>query len=117
NLNHLYTLLDSDKAFLQSLGLDSDALLAAMNAIRIAPDLSSRHYVEHYADFTGSLPRPVLTVHGVADDVAIVHHESAYFATVQAAGATPLLAQTFTNGVGHGNFTAGQVLFAVRAMQ
>ena len=99
-----------------------DDLLADMNAIRIPPDRSARNYVELYGELTGNLTRPVLTLHAREDRVSIVHHESAYCATVQAAGATPshFLAQAFIDTTGHtmlGGFTADQVLFAVRAMQ
>ena len=117
NLDHVYTLPDSDRADLRALGLDPDALLAEMNAIRIPPNRIGRHYIEHYAEFTGYVTRPVLTVHGRDDPVAIVQHQSAYLATLQASSAAPWLVQAFTSIPGHGLFTGGQVLFAVQAMQ
>ena len=45
-----------------------------------------------------------------------VSSEHAYAETVAAAGRGDLLVQTFTNGVGHCNFTAPQLLASVTAM-
>jgi pimeloyl-ACP methyl ester carboxylesterase len=117
NLNHTYGLTNSEKLYLASLGVNADALLAAMNSRRdISGEPSARNYVEHYADFNGHLQHPVLTIHTLVDTLVTVTHESAYRETVAATGREDLLVQAFTSGVGHCNFTAPQLLAAVTAM-
>ena len=117
NLTHVYTLSAADKAYLAALGVNADPLLATMNAGRnISAPPSSRNYVEHWADFSGKIKKPVLTLHTQTDSLVPVSHESAYAATVAAAGRSSLLAQTFTNGNGHCNFTGPQLLTALGAL-
>jgi hypothetical protein len=117
NLTHVYTLSTADKAYLAALGVDADALLAQMNAGRtIAAKTSARTYVEHWADYSGKIKKPVLTLHTQTDSLVPAAHESAYAATVAAAGRSELLAQTFTSGNGHCNFTGPQLLTALGAL-
>jgi pimeloyl-ACP methyl ester carboxylesterase len=117
NLTHLYTLSTADKAYLAVLGVEADALLAQMNAGRtIAAKTSARNYVEHWADYSGKIKKPVLTLHTQTDSLVPAAHESAYAATVAAAGRSELLAQTFTSGNGHCNFTGPQLLTALGAL-
>lgn len=118
NLNHVYTLTDQEKMYLASLGVDADALLNEMNMRRnISAPESARRYLEHFADYTGNLRRPVLTIHTVTDGLVPVNHESAYRETVMAAGKENFLVQVFTNGVGHCAFTPAQLLSAIMAME
>jgi pimeloyl-ACP methyl ester carboxylesterase len=117
NLSHVYTLSAADKAYLAVFGVNADALLATMNAGRtIAPVPSSRNYVEQWADFSGKVKQPVLTLHTQTDSLVPPSHESAYAATVAAAGRGDLLAQTFTTGNGHCNFTGPQLVTALTAL-
>lgn len=118
NLNHTYTLTDEQKAYLGSLGVDAEALLAAMNARRnIAAPASARRYLENYADYAGNILNPVLTIHTVVDGLVVPANESVYRATVEAAGRQANLVQVYTNGVGHCRFTPEQLLLAVQAME
>jgi hypothetical protein len=99
------------------LGVNADVLLAEMNAQRtIAADKQARKYVEHWAEFDGKLKRPVLTLHTQTDSLVPPSHESAYASTVSEAGRAGLLAQTFTSGNGHCNFTGPQLLTALGAL-
>ena len=117
NLTHLYSLSAADRAYLAVFGVDSDALLAQMNAGRtIAADTSARNYVEHWADYSGKLKKPLLTLHTQTDSLVPTSHEAAYASTVAAAGRSDLLAQTFTSGIGHCNFTGPQLLTALGAL-
>ena len=117
NTTHVYSLSAADKAYLAGLGVDAEPLLAYMNARRnISAPASSRNYVEHWADYSGKLKKPLLTLHTQTDSLVPVSHESAYAATVVAAGRSGLLAQTFTSGNGHCNFTGPQLLTALGAL-
>ena len=117
NLTHAYTLSAADKAYLAVLGVNADPLLAAMNANRnISAPFSSRDYLRNWADYSGEIQDPVLTLHTQTDSLVPPSHESAYAATVAAAGRGDLLAQTFTSGNGHCNFTGPQLLTALGAL-
>jgi pimeloyl-ACP methyl ester carboxylesterase len=117
NLDHSYALSAAEKADLASLGIDADALVRAMNARRnIAAPPASRNYLERYADYSGEIKKPVLTLHTVIDELVPVAHESAYRQTVAAAGKSDLLVQAYTRGVGHCNLSEAQVVAAVHAL-
>jgi hypothetical protein len=117
NLTHTYSLATDEKLYLASLGVNADSLLAAMNARRdFSAEPPARNYAEHYADFSGRIQHPVLTIHTAIDTLVPVSNEGAYRETVAAAGREEDLFQVFTNGVGHCNFTAPQVSAAVAAM-
>jgi pimeloyl-ACP methyl ester carboxylesterase len=118
NLNHVYTLTDQEKDYLNARGVNPNALLNEMNARRnISARPSARHYLEHFAEYTGDITRPVLTIHTTGDGLVVVAHESAYREIVRAAGNENLLVQVYTDAVGHCDFTAEQLLAAVAAMQ
>lgn len=117
NLNHLYVLSPLDKAYLAVLGVNPDVLLAAINARRtISAPPQSRAYIQQWADYNGRITKPLLTLHTRTDSLVPVQHESAYAATAAAAGRSGLLAQTFTSGNGHCNFTGPQLLTALGAL-
>jgi pimeloyl-ACP methyl ester carboxylesterase len=117
NLTHVYTLGTADKLYLAALGVNADALLAQMNASRtIAAETSARNYAEHWADYSGKIKKPLLTLHTQTDSLVPVQHEAAYAATVADAGRSDLIAQTFTSGNGHCNFTGPQLLTALGAL-
>jgi hypothetical protein len=117
NLTHTYTLTPAEKAYLASLGVAGDPLLAAMNARRtITASPPARNYVEHYADYTGRLKGPVITLHTEIDRLVPVSHESAYAETVAEAERSDLLFQAYTAAAGHCIFSASQNVAAVTAL-
>lgn len=117
NRTHAYSLSAADRAYLAALGVDAQPLLDHMNARRaVAAPPSSRNYVRQWADFSGRIKKPVLTLHTQTDTLVPVSHESAYAGTVAAAGRSGLLAQTFTDGNGHCNFTGPQLVTALTAL-
>jgi hypothetical protein len=117
NLTHLYTLSPADKVYLALLGVNAEPLLAAMNAKRtIAAQPGPRNYIRQWADYSGRITQPVLTLHTRTDALVPAAHESAYAATVAGAGRSDLLVQAFTDGNGHCNFTGPQLLTALAAL-
>jgi dienelactone hydrolase len=117
NLTHTYSLSPAETAYLVSMGLDAAPLLNAMNARRnISAPPSSRNYAEHYAEFSGEIKSPVLTLHTRIDSLVPVSHESAYAETVAAAGRSDLLFQAYTAGVGHCVLSAAQGVAAITAL-
>jgi pimeloyl-ACP methyl ester carboxylesterase len=119
NINHFYSLTGEEKAYLAGLGVDADPLLEAMNARRnIAASPEHRNYIEHFADYSGHIKNPVLTLHTALDEIALVSGQSAYRNTIEAAGRGDLLFQAYTTGIGHGTaITAGQQLTAIHAIE
>jgi hypothetical protein len=120
NLDQNYSLTAAEKAYLAGLGLPQpvvDAWLAQMNARRdIEADQSARNYVSRSGDYNGKLKHPVLTVHTIIDPLLVVANESAYAELVFSLGRQDLLFQTYTNAIGHCNFTGPQLLTAVNAI-
>ena len=118
NLDHVYSLSGAEIAYLGSLGVNGSGLLAEMNArTNIEASIPARNYVERYADYTGNLKRPVITIHTRVDEVAREANETVYRELVETAGKQDMLLQVFTNSVGHGNFTGAQLLATVSAME
>lgn len=117
NLTHTYGLTPAETAYLTSLGVDAEPLLAAMNGQRTfsAPP-ASRNYVERYAELDGTIKKPVLTLHTEIDGLVPVSHESAYRETVEGAGNADLLFQAYTTGVGHCAFSPTQLVVTVNAL-
>lgn len=120
NVDQSYNLTTAERTYLNGIGVPSpviDLWLAQMNArTNIVAPPAPRNYVEHYATFTGKIKNPVLTVHTKIDPLLVVSNESAYKETVNAAGRSDQLFQTFTNAVGHCNLTGPQILTAVGAI-
>jgi predicted esterase len=118
NVTHSYSLPASEQAYLASLGFNAAPVLAAMNASeRFSGKQSARNYMSHYATFTGRLSDPVLTIHTKWDTLVPWPHESAYAETVAAAGASDLLVQASTNGLGHCNFSANEIGASVALLE
>lgn len=115
NLDHMYTLSATDKAYLAALGIDADGMLAEMNDQRHING-RGRRYVENYADYSGYITRPVLSVHTFSDGLVPVQHQAAYRDTVAAAGKLDNLVQAYTDSVGHCAFTPEQLLTFIAAM-
>jgi pimeloyl-ACP methyl ester carboxylesterase len=117
NLNHTYNLTEAEKAYLASLGVDADPLLEAMNARRdIAAPAGPRNYVRHFADFSGFIKHPVLTVHARMDQILPVASESAYRNTIAAAGRDDRLFQAYTTGTQHCGVNDAQQLAAIQVL-
>ena len=118
NLNHTYSLTDGDKAYLYNLGVDAESFLDEMNArTNIEASKCARIYLRRFADFSGKIFCPVLTMHTTGDGLVIPSHESAYRKTVEDAGRSDKLVQVFVDAVGHCTFTPAQWLAAVVAME
>jgi pimeloyl-ACP methyl ester carboxylesterase len=118
NLDHVYTLTADDKTFLASLGVNFDELLAVMNsdASKFEADIHARNYNKRYAEYSGRIRIPVLTLHTTMDGLVFTSHESAYRETVEDARSSDMLVQVFAQSVGHCTFTPAQWLEAVQAM-
>ncbi|GIU93396.1 MAG: alpha/beta hydrolase [Acidimicrobiia bacterium] len=116
NATHIYSLSEADRSALTAMGLTEaqiDGWLAAMNGSRVEADPGSRRYLRQYADYTGRLRRPVVTLHTVVDALVPPAHISAYNQTLAQAGSSDLVFNAWTTGFGHCNFTPAQVLTAV----
>ena len=113
NLTHTYSLTATEKAYLAGLGVNADALLTAMNAERYAASTPARNYARHWADYTGKVKGPMLTLHTQVDTLVPPMHESAYAETIAASGRSDRLYQAYTSGQGHCNFTGPQLVTAL----
>ena len=121
NITHTYALTSAEKAYVANLGVDADSLLETMNARRdIAAPSSPRNYLKQFADYSGLIKRPVLTLHAALDLNVVVAHESAYRNAIAAAGRDDLLVQVYTAGIGHGgpvgSFNVDQQVRAIEAI-
>jgi hypothetical protein len=120
NLNQNYSLTNTEKAYLVSLGIPLaiiDSWLGQMNARRNIDALpAARNYVRNNTDYNGKIKNPVLTIHTVIDGLVVVANTSAYAELIASTGRQDLLFQTYTNGNGHCNFTGPQILTAVNAI-
>jgi pimeloyl-ACP methyl ester carboxylesterase len=117
NVGHVYTLTTEEKDYLASLGVDADSLLAEMNdRLKIEAPHSSRRYVERFADYTGRITRPVLTVHTIGDGTLPTYHGTAYRELVESVGRGDLLAQVYTNGGSHCLWEPAQLQATAEAM-
>ena len=119
NLNHTYTLSKYDKGYLAHIGVNNvDNLLLQMNdQTVIEANPSARNYVKKYADFTGSIERPVLTLQAKGDGMTDPANSTVYQGTVEASSASNFLVQRYTNGYMHVVFTPEQVYAAFEAME
>ncbi len=112
------SLSPSDKAYLGTLGINADAKLAEMNAIKIEASPSARNYLEHYATPTGNIKLPLIQVHSVTDEMNNVFGTIAYKNLVNGAGKGNLLLQAYAGaGTGHGTLTPDQYFQTIAAMQ
>jgi pimeloyl-ACP methyl ester carboxylesterase len=117
NLDHVYSLTPAERTYLTAtLGVDADALLAAMSARRYVAVRSARNYLVNFSDVTGITRRPILSMHTTVDGLVLAAHESVLKELVEAQGNGTLLVQVFTSGVGHCAFSPAQLLTVVGAM-
>lgn len=73
-------------------------------------------YTRRFADLTGTIAVPVLSVHTTADGLVPVGNETAYAALVNASGKTALLHQAFVARSGHCAFTPGETIAALEGL-
>ncbi len=120
NADHLYSLTAADVVVMNALGVTSvtiDGWLGAMNSSSVEAVPQFRRYLRNYADYTGKLSKPVLTLHTVIDGLVPQSHISAYNATVDQSGNSDLVFNAWTAGTSHCAFTPIQLLRAVQAME
>jgi hypothetical protein len=116
NADHTYALTDADRARLAGLGVSgatADGWIAEMMANRVSADPSARTYVQRYAEYSGNIKDPVLIMDTTVDALVPAAHVSVYDEKVHRPW---LLANAWTNGVGHCNFTIDQLVTAVTAL-
>ena len=117
NRDHRYKLIPENVERLSSLGVDGSTLVSQMNARRnIKSSLRGRLYTSRFADFSGVITKPVLTMHTDADPTVLVANERLYKETVKQAGKLKNLVQLYTASKFHCDFTDEQLLLALHAM-
>lgn len=120
NLDHRYRVSAEDRSYLDGFGVrnaEVERYLDAMNANRVSPDRTARRYLEKYAEYTGKVKHPVLTLGTTIDALVPPAHINAYDQTVAAAGRAGSVVNAWTNGNGHCAFTAEQLVTAVGAVE
>jgi hypothetical protein len=118
NLGYVYTLTDADRSALRSLGVDGDALLAAMNKrTNIAADSEARAALLAAGELNGRPQRPVLTVKSVDDNVTPPLHDCSYLNSVENNGDQSRLTQTYVSQTTHVRLTPDQLLASINAMR
>ena len=117
NVGHIYEIPDSDRVVYEALGVPVDDILAAMNSYDIVSDRAARMKLRNAVDYKGTISAPVLSVHTLVDGLVPIEHQSAYAATVAAAGNSDNLVQAYTDGVGHCAFTPEQLVTSIGAME
>lgn len=117
NRDHHYSLTSDEIEYLDTLGVDARALLKRMNARRnIKASPKGRIYTSRYADFSGLITKPVLTIHNEHDPLVISASESVYRETVRRAGKLRNLLQVYVTGEYHCDFTDEQLLTCIHQM-
>jgi hypothetical protein len=120
NVNRKYGITEQERAYLNSLGVLSaviDSWLIQMNANRfVEAPMFSRNYVARNANYSGLITKPILTTHTIIDPLVTVSQQYEYTETVERAGRSQFLYQTYTNGNGHCNFTGPQLITAITAI-
>ncbi len=117
NANHVYHLTAEEKTYLTGLGVDADAMLTQLNSrATIEADPAARSYLENYANYTGNITRPVLTLHTTKDGLVSAQNMTVYKELIASTGHSDLLYQTYTDSVGHCTFSGEQLVSAIGAM-
>jgi hypothetical protein len=84
----------------------SDDLALNQNVTRYTSDRQAAAWLASSGDLTGDISIPVLTMHGIDDGRVFVENEATYRETLEAAGTSGYLVQTFNNTSGHCTFSA-----------
>ena len=99
-------------------GLPLEADLGALaQAPRISADPQAVDWMSRTSAFTGKLVKPHLTVHTTGDALIPVQAESAYARAATAGGSAPLLRQAYVDNAGHCNFSTGEQVAALDALE
>ncbi|WP_314176745.1 alpha/beta hydrolase family protein [Streptomyces winkii] len=93
---------------------DDEALNAGVE--RFAADPTARRDLSYDSDLTGKVSLPVLTLHAIDDPTAFVEHEAAYRATLQGAGTSGNLVQTFTKETEHSELSNAEYANSVATL-
>ena len=125
NIHHVYSLAPYDELVLNRMfdaaglkKIKAKDLLKKMNDRKdIKAEKKARRYAIKFADFSGNIQRPVISMHTKIDGLVLPAHESALCETVADAGKSDLLVQVFTDGIGHCVFTQDQWLATIEAME
>ena len=86
-------------------GVSSDQLNQGVSRIAADPKYRDAATYPEFADFSGKIERPYLTLHGTGDLFVPISLEQSYRRTVDAAGAGDLLVQRAIRRAGHCIFT------------
>ena len=86
-------------------GVTDDELNRAVARIAANPIYRDRATYPEFADLTGKIQRPLLTIHGTGDLFVPIHLEQSYRRIVDAAGAGDLLVQRAIRRSGHCMFS------------
>ena len=117
NANHVYHLADEEKTYLAGLGVDADAMLAELNGrATIEAEAEPRAYLENYANYTGNITKPVLTLHTTKDGLVSAQNMTVYKEMIANTGHSDLLYQAYTESVGHCTFSPEQLTTTITAM-
>jgi pimeloyl-ACP methyl ester carboxylesterase len=89
----------------EGFGITSDQLNREIARIAANPAYRDRAVYPEFADFTGKIQRPFVTIHGTGDLFVPISLEQSYRRIVDAAGAGDLLVQRAIRRAGHCTFT------------
>jgi pimeloyl-ACP methyl ester carboxylesterase len=89
----------------EGFGVTSDQLNREVSRIAANPAYRDRAVYPEFADLTGKIQRPFLTIHGTGDLFVPISLEQSYRRIVDAAGAGDLLVQRAVRRAGHCTFT------------
>jgi len=79
-------------------------------------DQSARSYLHLYADYTGRVRVPILSIHTIFDELITVTSETVYKDLLESTGNADLLYQAYFNETGHCNFDTVDIVQAIDAM-
>jgi hypothetical protein len=117
NVGTVYSLTSTETAYLATLGIDAEPLLARMNArANIVPYRPAANRAAQEFDFTGNLRRPLLVLHGKYDPIQPPSGVEAYRALVTTTGHDANFAAVYVN-TWHGPYSPEQCLRALAAME
>ncbi|UPK73772.1 hypothetical protein MU582_15190 [Nocardioidaceae bacterium SCSIO 66511] len=97
-------------------GSDDDRALNR-GVARYRADRSARRDLSFDSDLTGQVSIPILTLHAIDDPTAFVEHESAYRSTLEGAGTSKHLVQTFTTEDQHSTLSASEYAAAIGSLR
>lgn len=93
---------------------DDEALNAGV--ARFSADPEAVRDLSYDSDLTGEVSLPVLTLHAIGDPSVFVEHEAAYRSTLEAAGNSDGLVQTFTTEEEHNGLSDAEYAASLAAL-